>query len=552
MAVRFDADTDWISLAINIGGAGHVNFALGAWLYLEEFNDSAGVIAAGHLSNGRTLGLGCDTNFPTPRLCLGDSQTGFTSGAFGTQPSLNGWIYAEFSSPNTTGGTVTARYSPAGSSTVYTVTRTNGVESSVQAQVVHINRFAVGNANGFTGGLRAAYFRGYSGPTADDATFLAHKAATTGAGTLFFCPLADNTDTSDISGNGRTLTFNGTLTSATSPDLGGGADPIVQARVDGPTYADLAVYDRAPFRTDWFVNAAAIASTLAGSGQSSALSLAAAVQVAQQVASSIGAAVQSSASASASLQVPVQQARSSALTLDLAVRAARTAVADLQAAVQTARTSPAAVDMAVSRALAASASLDLAVRAAGSSATGLDTLVQAQTAVAAGLNLQVQAGTSISSGLQAAVLEARSAAAVLMAVVQLAGNAASAVQAAVQSARAVGVSLDMQVQAGTSTSASIDTAIRVAAAAASSLQAAVQQSRASTASLSAALAVQLTISAAMDAVVLRQLSIAFAMGAMVLIEGQELVPVDVFQVLTSRPIQVVATVTPPIERVGTR
>ena len=223
MAVRFNSDSDWISLAINIGGAGHVNFALGCWLWLEEYNDSAGLIAVGHLANGRTLGMACNNAFPTPLVSLGDSQTGFTSGAFATQPALNGWIYAEFSSPNTTGGTLTARYKTLASSTVYTITRANGVEASVQAEVVHVNRFQVGDANGFTGGLRAAYLRGYSGPTADDATFLAHAADTTGAGTLFFNPLANNTDTSDISGNGRTLTFNGTLTTEDSPALGGGA-----------------------------------------------------------------------------------------------------------------------------------------------------------------------------------------------------------------------------------------------------------------------------------------------------------------------------------------
>jgi hypothetical protein len=222
MAVRFNSDTDWISRSVNIGGAGHVNFALGGWFYLEEYNDSGGILAAGHSGNGRTLGVACNNAFPTPLVCLGDSQTGFTSGNFANQPPLNTWFYLEFSSPNTTGGTVTARWAEYGTTTVRSVTRTNGVEASVQAEVVNVNRFQVGDANGFTGGMRAAYVRGYSSPTADDATFLAHMADTAGVGTPFFWPLANNTDTGDISGNGRTATFNGTLTTEDSPDLSGG------------------------------------------------------------------------------------------------------------------------------------------------------------------------------------------------------------------------------------------------------------------------------------------------------------------------------------------
>lgn len=435
MAVRFDADTDWVSLAVTIGGAGHVNFALGCWLYLEEFNDSAGVIAAGHLSNGRTLGLGCDTNFPTPRLCLGDSQTGFTSGAFGTQPALNGWVYAEFSSPNTTGGTVTARYSPLGSSTVYTVTRANGVEASVQAQVVHINRFAVGNANGFTGGLRAAYFRGYSGPTADDATFLAHKAATTGAGTLFFNPLADNTDTSDISGNGRTLTFNGTLTTVASPDLGGGADPIVLPNIDGPQYADLAVYDRTPFSLAWLVNVAAIASTLsnvqdlAGNAAVSAataaalqllkgLSVAASGQASATAAmnKAVGLAVNAAAAAAAggqiSLSVPLAGVASGVAAasgvISLSKPLAISAAGQAGAAGNLSTSSGVDLAAAASAAASASAALQLAVSLAATS-LAQSTAAAAMThgvplAVAASGQAGVSGALSTSSGLSGAAV----------------------------------------------------------------------------------------------------------------------------------------------------
>lgn len=216
MAVRFNADADIVYGVYNLGGAGHVNFALGGYFYLEEYNDSAGILALSHSSNGRTLNIGCDNNFPTPRVCQGD-QLGTT--ALGTSPPLNTWVYLEISSPNTTGGTVTLRWVELDGSTVTSSTRTNNVESSVQGETIFLNG---GGANGFTGGLRAAYVRAYSTPSADDATFLTRAAQSTGSGCYLWWPLADNTDTSDGSGNGRTCTFSGTLTTETSPTLGGG------------------------------------------------------------------------------------------------------------------------------------------------------------------------------------------------------------------------------------------------------------------------------------------------------------------------------------------
>lgn len=214
MAVAFNSDSDWISRDVNIGGAGHVNFTIEGWFYFLEANDSAGILSANHNSNGRALGLHCDNAFPDPNFAVGDSQTGNTD--FATQPSLNTWVFMQLSSPNTTGGTVTARWSALNDETVYSVTHTNGVESSVQAESVLVNRMVVGNANGFTGGLRAAYVRGYTGPT-DEATFLARKYSLDATGALFWWNLDDSSDTTDQSGNGRTATFNGSLLDQDSP-----------------------------------------------------------------------------------------------------------------------------------------------------------------------------------------------------------------------------------------------------------------------------------------------------------------------------------------------
>lgn len=215
MAVRVNADADWISRVSNIGTVGHANLAVGGWFFLEEYNDSAGLLAVGHSSNGRTLGFLCNNGMP-PLVSIGDSQTGQT--AFASQPPLNTWVYMEFSSP-AAGGTVTARWSALDSPVVNTQTRTNGVEGSVQAEVINVNRFTVGTANGFTGGLRAAFVRGYNRQTADEAEFVRHKHDLVGDGALFFWPLASSADLSDLK-SVRPPTFNGTLTDEASPSPG--------------------------------------------------------------------------------------------------------------------------------------------------------------------------------------------------------------------------------------------------------------------------------------------------------------------------------------------
>ncbi len=295
MAVRFDSDADWISLALDIGGAGHVNFTLEGWFYLEEYNDSAGILTASHGGNGRAVRLLCDNDFPTPRVALGDSQTGQLH--FTAQPPLNTWVFLQLSSPNTTGGTLTGRWSELGSDTVNTVTRTNGVEASVQAQQVLINRKGVGDANGFTGGLRAAYVRGYTGPSSES-EFLARKTSTAPTGALFWWDLDDNTDTADQTGNGRTATFNGALTTAASPDFGP-PPPAVPALYYrkfpelAPEAGDAAWADSDPasviLRAEFFGAAEAPASTFAATEGADTAALSGTVVVSGALAGTEGA-----------------------------------------------------------------------------------------------------------------------------------------------------------------------------------------------------------------------------------------------------------------------
>lgn len=225
MGIRTNANTDWVSRTQDIGAAGHINFALGGWFRFADWTDQfvKALFGAGHSSNGRTVYCGTNNDFPDPQLYVGDSQTGITGTPLSPRPTVTDWVYIELSSSNATGGTLTVRYSVLGSDTIYTATRTNGIEASVQAQVVHINRAQVGSTTGFTTQVDCAYFRGYNVATADDAAFLTHKADTAGTGALFFWPLADNTDTSDSTGNSRTATFNGTIDSTDSPTLGGDA-----------------------------------------------------------------------------------------------------------------------------------------------------------------------------------------------------------------------------------------------------------------------------------------------------------------------------------------
>lgn len=226
MAIRLAGNTAFAIGTIDIGTAGHKNFSLGGWFVVDVWTDQfvKSLFGAGHSGNGRAVMCGSNNDFPNPQLHVGDSQTGITGTPISPRPTAGSWYYIELSSPNTVGGTLTLRVSPLDDATIYTSTRTNGVEGSVQAQRVQVNRAVVGSAGGFTNNIQAYRFRGYSGPTPDDATFLTRKLDSAGTGALFFWPLEDSADTSDATGNGITPTFNGTITTTTSPTIGGGSE----------------------------------------------------------------------------------------------------------------------------------------------------------------------------------------------------------------------------------------------------------------------------------------------------------------------------------------
>lgn len=234
MAVGLNADTDWANRTTNIGSVGHTDITLAGWFYRISAGQTFSTIqnkrlmGVGHGSNGRGLGLTLDTNFSSgtindPRLAISNTQTGST--AFASSPAFDTWFFAYLRCGDNAGTrTVWAEWSTDGSTWV-SHSQVNGVESSVQAEQVLLGRWPVGETNTMVG--HYAYFEAFGSDLGQtNARALFHKTATD-ASEWGFWPLADNTDTGDDSGNGRTLTFNGTLTTETSPvnppdGIGGG------------------------------------------------------------------------------------------------------------------------------------------------------------------------------------------------------------------------------------------------------------------------------------------------------------------------------------------
>jgi hypothetical protein len=236
-----NADTDWAHRATNIGSAGHAGVTIAGWCYRLSGIGYSGMTEAAlfgiaHGSNGRYLGLGFDNRFDSgaesdPYLAILNSQTGNSPFAGGDQPPFDEWFFAYMRTQTLAGGdAVFAEWSTDGS-TWHTETVANGIEDSVQAEQVLIGRVGVGAANTVIGYY--AYIHAYSSDIGETAARALFSASTPQNSPWAFWPLADNTDTGDDSGNSRTLTFNGSMTTETSPDLGGGGGPTVAGPLVG-------------------------------------------------------------------------------------------------------------------------------------------------------------------------------------------------------------------------------------------------------------------------------------------------------------------------------
>lgn len=237
MAVGLDADTEYARRASipsgtagTLSDGGFTNCFVGVWLYRPSAGNSLALTSSGailHFKSGaREVKLGFDNTFGSGDASGPLLQIIFNSGGgtgsvqtFSGANFLDEWVYY-FILDNSTSGQIAGyiRLSSIGSAT--TITRANDNAGSQ-----YINTLTIGNYDvaaetvfGHYAYARARYATGIT--VANVLTAAASSAPI--AGDWGFWPLDDNADTGDDSGNSRTLTFGGTLTTQTSPTLGGG------------------------------------------------------------------------------------------------------------------------------------------------------------------------------------------------------------------------------------------------------------------------------------------------------------------------------------------
>jgi hypothetical protein len=238
VAVGLNADGESLRRSgIPSGGAGTLsdggftNTLQCVWLYRPSATATYALTAAGSIidlqAGAREVVLGFDSSGAS----LADLrlQIIFNSGGGAGTPAfftghngddfLDEWV-GYFVLDNATDGQVAGYVRLADLGSPVTLSRANDNAGSQ-----YINTLTFGGTGdnsavvlGHYAYARAVYGAGLT--VADALALLADSAAD--AGDWGFWPLADNTDTGDDSGNGRSLTFTGTLTSETSPTLGGG------------------------------------------------------------------------------------------------------------------------------------------------------------------------------------------------------------------------------------------------------------------------------------------------------------------------------------------
>lgn len=235
MAVGIDQDTESLQRgSIPSGGAGTLsdgafaNTAQLVWVYRPSSGNSYGLTAEGsiiHLQAGaREVKLGFDNTFGAGTSADPLLQVIFNSGGgtgatqtFSGANLLDEWVaYAYYES----GGTQNVGYiRQSAPNTFVKISRANDNAGSQ-----YVNTLTFGNHGGNSTAVLGhyAYPRARYASGLTDADIIAWAASTSPlTGDWGFWDLTDNTDTADSSGNGRSLTFNGTLTSESDPTLAG-------------------------------------------------------------------------------------------------------------------------------------------------------------------------------------------------------------------------------------------------------------------------------------------------------------------------------------------
>lgn len=235
MAIGLDADTDYAGRgSIPSGGAGTLtegaftDFYAGVWLYRPTAGNSYALTAGGYVLHGnasaREIGIyfnSAGSTLDDPQLTMRwDSGGGSGSVVFPDQPPRDAWVYYCMMSDATD---MIAAWRELGSDTWHSMTASN-----TNAGSQYINTLTIGNLAAHNTVVMGhyAYARAVDASKTLSEALAYSKSAVAEAGDWGFWPLDDNTDTADDSGNSRTLTFGGSLTSETSPTLDGGSPAV--------------------------------------------------------------------------------------------------------------------------------------------------------------------------------------------------------------------------------------------------------------------------------------------------------------------------------------
>lgn len=214
-----------------LSGGGFSDFFAGVWVYRDSAvvtyaNTAGGAIIHG-LGAAREVLLGFDNvGAVLSDLSLwvqfnsgGGTLSDQTFAAHAGDDFLDQWMYYFFYE-NSADEHVAGYIALSDLNTAVTITRANDNAGSQYVNTLTFGSYGTGsNACGHYAFGRAV---NDAGLVAADALAYAASDATI-SGDWGFWPLADNADTGDDSGNGRSLTFNGTITSEASPTLGSSA-----------------------------------------------------------------------------------------------------------------------------------------------------------------------------------------------------------------------------------------------------------------------------------------------------------------------------------------
>lgn len=240
MAVGLDADTESLRRSsIPSGGAGTLSgggfsdFFVGVWLYrpssVATYNTTSGGAIIHFQASAREMKLGYDGTFgaggPGDPLLQIIFNSGGGTGAtqtFSGANFLDEWVYY-FIYENSSNQQVAGYIRLSDLSTAVTISRANDNAGSQYINTLTFGNDDGGTSVGVAGHYAYARARGGAGITPADVLAWAADSAPV-SGDWGFWPLDSNTDNVDDSGNSRNLTFNGTLTSETSPTLGGAPD----------------------------------------------------------------------------------------------------------------------------------------------------------------------------------------------------------------------------------------------------------------------------------------------------------------------------------------